>query len=78
MFEIQMTLHPLHILDLDNLFENYDSRLGCRSLWDTLYIMPSRGLTILGRSQELNKGLRKSHHQAKRGRGRDRAKQLTS
>ena len=27
---------PLQILDLDNLFENDDSKLGCRSLWDTM------------------------------------------
>ena len=28
---------PLQILDLYNSFESYDSKLGCRSLWDTLY-----------------------------------------
>ena len=28
---------PVQILELDNLFERYGSKLGCRSLCDTLY-----------------------------------------
>ena len=28
---------PLQILDWYNSFESYGSKLGCRSLWDTLY-----------------------------------------